>query len=450
MSQRTALSETERERIYRGKLQGQTLAELAQELQCSVGCVRKWWRRARDGGLEGLQTRRCGAPATGVLGCCAPEVRQTAVRLKQRHPGWGPARVRVELERLPELHGCHPPSRSRLAAFFKQTCPECVAQRRSRSARAVAPPPAQMGHEVWQLDVQEGVRLADGCIASICNVRDPVGAAMIASWAVAVQTAQHWRKLTWQEHRQVLRSAFAEWQTLPDAVQTDNELGIAGSAADPFPGRLTLWLVGLGVEHRLSRPHCPTDQAHVERNHRTLDGFACDPAGLCDLPTLQHALDTSRQIYNAAFPCRASDCAGRPPLIAHPELRQPRRPYRPEWELALFDLSRVDRFLAGFTFQRKVNSGGRLSLGRQMYSVGRPWAGQTVTVRFDADQRQWTFSLDQADGQTSEIGRRPVKNLDVETLTGLAPTLLATSDPVQPWLLDVSVATFKGYDILRL
>ncbi len=450
MSQRAPLSAAERERIYRGKLQGKTLAELAQELQCSIVCVRKWWRHARPGELPSRQSQRRGAPATGVLGRCTPLVRQAALRLKQRHPGWGPARVRVELARVPELHGYHLPGRSRLAAFFKHACPECVAQRRPRPQPSVAPPRAQAVHEVWELDVQEGIRLADGQIAAICNVREPVGAAMIASRAFAVQTAQHWRKLTWQEDRQVLRSAFAEWHMLPDAVQTDNELGLAGSADDPFPGRLTLWLVGLGVEHRLIRPHCPTDQAHVERNHRTLDGFACDPAGLRNLTTLQQTLDASREIYNTAFPCRASDCAGRPPLSAHPELRQPRRPYEPTWELTLFDLSRVDRFLAGFTFQRKVNSVGRLSLGRQMYPVGRPWAGQTVTVRFDADQRQWTFALDPDAGQRIEIGWQPVKNLDIETLTGLAPTLVATSDPVQPWLLDVSVATFKGYDFMRL
>lgn len=70
-------------------------------------------------------------------------------------------------------------------------------------------------------------------------------AAVIASRAFSVKTKHHWRKLKWTEVRGVLREAFIEWQTLPDGVQTGNELGLAGGPNDPFPGRLTLWLVGL-------------------------------------------------------------------------------------------------------------------------------------------------------------------------------------------------------------
>jgi hypothetical protein len=107
---------------------------------------------------------------------------------------------------------------------------------------------------MWQLDSQEGIPLHDGDIATICNIRDPVGAAMIASQAFSVKTELHWRKLTWQEVRGVLRQAFTEWQTLPDGVKTDNELGLAGGPTDPYPGQLTLWLVGLGIKHRCIRP----------------------------------------------------------------------------------------------------------------------------------------------------------------------------------------------------
>ncbi len=78
-----------------------------------------------------------------------------------------------------------------------------------------------------------GIRLADGTIASVCNVRDPVGAAIIASRAFPVQTEKHWRKLQWTEVREVLRAGFTEWQTLPDGVVTDNELSLG--AAPPIP-----------------------------------------------------------------------------------------------------------------------------------------------------------------------------------------------------------------------
>ena len=254
---------------------------------------------------------------------------------------------------------------------------------------------------------------------------------MIASCAFAVQTTTRWRKLRWTEARQTLREGFTEWQTLPDGVLTDNEPTLVGGSTDAFPSLLTLWLVGLGVRHLRIRPHRPTDQAQVERNHRTLSNFAMDEESLTDLTTLQQSLDRERSLHNTLFPSRASDCNGRPPLKAHPELRHPRRPYRPEWEPTLFDMQRVCDYLATRTFQRKVSTAGQVSLGNQVYSVGRTWAGHTLSIRFDPRQREWVFYVEAEEGE-QEIARHPPKNLDVETLTGLNPDdFTLTTTPVQ-------------------
>lgn len=58
------------------------------------------------------------------------------------------------------------------------------------------------------------------------------------------------RRLSWQEVRGVIRRAFTRWETMPDSIQTDNEVCLGGQPSDPMPSRLTLWLVGLGVQHR--------------------------------------------------------------------------------------------------------------------------------------------------------------------------------------------------------
>ena len=253
---------------------------------------------------------------------------------------------------------------------------------------------------------------------------------MIASRVFLVQTGRHWRKLRWTEVRQVLREGFTEWQTLPDGVVTDNELVLTGSPTDPYPSLLTLWLVGLGIRHLPIRPHRPTDQAHVERNHLTLDNFALDEASKTTGEALQQALDRERLYHNTYFPSRAGNCNGRPPLEAYPELRRPRRPYRPEWELALFDLQRVYDYLATFEFQRRVSTAGQVSLGRTLYFVGCTWAGRSVSVTFDPRQREWVFSLKE-EQKTQEIARRPPKGLDVETLTGLNPADFILPVPVQ-------------------
>lgn len=282
-------------------------------------------------------------------------------------------------------------------------------------------------HEVWQLDAQEGHRLPNGLRVTVCNVRDVRSGALIASRAFAVGHGPRGRKLHAEDYRTVLRLAMTEWGTMPDVVQTDNEFTLGGHAADPLPSLVTLWLRGLGIVHRFSRPYCPTDQAHVERSHRTLNGLA----GLADeqasLAAFQTALDAERRLYNAPFASRASDCAGRPPLVAHPELRRPRRPYRPEAEWVLFELARVAAFLAQVTLERKVSTVGQVDIGRQVYSLGRAWAGHTATIGCHASTRCWVF----LDEQGEIMAERPIRAFDVASLTGLDPTRPHPCAPIQ-------------------
>jgi hypothetical protein len=275
--------------------------------------------------------------------------------------------------------------------------------------------------------MQEAVPLANGCVATICTVRDVVGAAILASQAFDVTTARHYRKLRWQEIRQVIRSAAACWETLPDAVQTDNEVCLAGLSTDPLPSQLTLWLCGLGVAHPFSRPATPTDQAQIERTHRTLDNLTGMLDGLADLSSLQARLDAERELYNRLFPSRASDCAGRAPLQAHPELCQPRRPYQAEWERQLFTEQLVYDELAKVCLERKVSQVGQLQLYGRAVGVGRAYAGQRLMICCDASKRQWMIRTD--DGRL--VAERPIQDCDVTSLTGIPDDPLLKLPPLQ-------------------
>src|SRR5512139_3530907 len=310
MGQRV-LTQAEREQIYLRKRAGQTLGEIAREMAISYECARKWWRRAQKEGITGLLERKRGRPPQGILSQFAPAVRQASLTLKRQHKRWGANRVLIALRNDPALAGMGLPSRSRLYPYFQQHCPDCL-HVWTKHKELPKPPRATAVHEVWQVDSQDGHRLSDGSIATVCNVRDPYGAAMLASQAFAVQTAQRWRKLTWQEVRQVLRCGFDEWQTLPDSVQTDNEMGLGGNPNDPFPSWLSLWLAGLGIKHTFIRSHCPTDQPQIERHHRTLDGLSDDEHSRHDLNSFQQALDHERALYNHHYPSRASDCQQKP------------------------------------------------------------------------------------------------------------------------------------------
>jgi hypothetical protein len=425
------LSQTEREQIYRQKQEGFSLGEIAEKMGLSYMCVRKWWRRGNREGLIGLQERKRGRPKRGFLSHFILEVQLASLELKRQHKRWGANRVLVEMNTQPNLAGAKFPSRSCLYTYFHQRCPECL---NIWTKHKEVPRPAQAGsvHEVWQLDHQEGHRLADGSIATVCNIRDPYGAVMIASQAFEVKTEQRWRKLTWQEVRQVLRAGFAEWHTLPDSVQTDNEMGLGGNPTDPFPSWLSLYLAGLGIKHTFIRSHQPTDQPQIERNHRTLDGFTEDEHSRQNMANFQVALDRERFVYNHYFPARASDCAGLPPLQAHPALLKPLRSFELEWESSIFDIQRVFDFLATYTFDRKVNRNGQVTLKGIHYTVGLTHKEKQIKVRLDAQTRQWIFLISNPDEPEQELRRQPLLGINFIELTGLVqPDPPLTLPPIQ-------------------
>src|SRR5437867_295229 len=103
MRQRAALTAAELERLYQGKLQGQSVAEIARAVGCSKACVRKWWQRAKHEGLRGLHPRPRGPRPHGVLARTNPCVVAAALALKHRHPRWGADRVLVALREDPQL-----------------------------------------------------------------------------------------------------------------------------------------------------------------------------------------------------------------------------------------------------------------------------------------------------------------------------------------------------------
>lgn len=432
MQPHAPLSDGDKDYVWQAHQHGDSLAQIAQHLRCSVGCVRTWWRQARDHGPAALHERVRGRPPTGLGSTFPREIIERALGLKGQHPRWGGRRVWTELHTDPRLRDQSVPSPSLLNALFHTHGLTQPRRSPALTAPTPSPPIPTAGHVVWQLDAQEGVGLADNHRVTICTIRDPYGAAFIASQVVDVTTEHGYRKPTWQEVQAILRQAFSEWHTLPDVLQTDNDPAVWGGRADAFPTLLTLWLIGLGIEPRHIRPHRPTDQGAVERSHRTLADFTSDETARANAAALQHALDHERLQHNAAFPSRASDCSGRTPLQAHPELLIPRRMYTPTHEATLFKLGRVDAYLAQGRFERKVSCVGQITLGHHVYGVGQGWAGQRVRVHLDLATRQWVI----CNQHDEPIVRQAVCGLDSATLLGLPLDSDGSPQPVQlafPW-----------------
>lgn len=430
MTRRAPLTVEEKETIYFGKLVGERLEDLAVQVQCSYSCARKWWRIGRDGDVVALRQERPAECKTGALSRFDPLVAERALYWKQTYPRRGPDRILVTMAGDELLTGLKLPKYSALAAFFKEACPELLQKRRPRPK---SPPKAQRVHELWQMDAKEKIVLGDGVIVTVLQVREPVACVFLGCFAHAVQTEKHWRKLTLREIQSDLRVVFTEFG-LPLGLQTDRERVYGRPATEAFPTLFTLWLEGLGINHHLIRPGQATDQPHVERGHRTWNDWLMQPEPTPDLMTYRTELAQARYMHNEVLSSQAGDCQGRMPYQAHPEVRVPIQPFTSEVELLLFDLSRVDRFLARFVWQHKVTKSGQVSIGESVYYVGNTYGGKQVTVRFDPKVRLFVFTHP----QTGKVLKRcPAKKLDVPTITGLEPEdVLQLSQPFQlplPW-----------------
>lgn len=407
----------QRREFYERHQHGETYRAIAERYGVSLGCVRYWCRRQRDGGS--CQSVYAGRPQGHLRGCDAL-VRYSILRLRLKHPRWGPNRIRERMKKLPWLRHLALPKEASIGRYLHQW--PRFRRRPKHKSDQVRPQQAMQVHQRWQIDFKLGIALQDGSQVNLHTVRDPVGEACLGAVVFAAGKANNRpKRVTLDQARSVLRRCFTWWNTLPDEVQTDGEPTLVAQPGDSFPSIFTLWLKGLGIQHLVIRSGKPTDNAEVERCHRTVNDYAIvgneDQPG----PQLQSILDEA--VFELLFdlPSRAKGCDGRPPAEAHPELFEPRRPFRPEHELALFSLKRVDVFLATFSWQRKVGKTGQVCLGghHEYYYVGRKYARHQVLVKFDPADRHFVFY--DIHKPTQEIGRRLARNLQVEDITGLAP-----------------------------
>jgi hypothetical protein len=407
----------QRREFYQRHLRGETYQQIADSAGVSRECVRYWCRRQRDGGTPETSYRRIPA---GLLGRFAPLVRYGILRLRLEHPRWGPSRIRAKLKKRPALRGLRLPSEASIGRYlhqwsrFRRPPPQEPKGQRAKESSEV--------QQCWQLDFKLGIEIEGGeCLVNLHTVCDPVGEACIGAFVFPAGQAGHKpQRPSFEQARSVLRACFAHWHTLPDQVQTDGEPTLIGKPQDAFPSTFTPWLTGLGITHLVIRPGRPTDNAEVERWHRTINDYAIVGHEHADAAQMQHILDQAVHDLNYELPSHAADCHGLAPLVAHPDLLQPRRPFRPEHEWALFNLQRVDAYLATFTWTRKVGTKGRITIGGRdrRYNVGRRYAGRHVLVRFDPSDRHFVFF--DVDHPETEIARRPARYLDVTDLTDLA------------------------------
>lgn len=405
----------QRQSFYTRHQQGATYQSIATHAGVSVACVRYWCRRQRDGG--DCHSRYGGRP-TGILKQFDPLVRYRVLRLRLKHPRWGPRSMQANLKKQTGWRRRELPSQASIGRYLHQW--PRFHRKGKKKPLAIRPKQPTQVHECWQIDCKVAIELSDGTLVDLHTIREPVGEVCIGAVLYQTEKAAMLTGRVPMEHvRATLRTGFERWHTLPARVPTDGETCLSPSREDSFPSLFTLWLKGLGIQHSLTRPGKPTDNAEVERCHRTIHDYGMVGNEDHSLSCLQLLLDQAVHELTYELPSRAAGCAGKSPMQAHPELLQPRRSFRAQEELACFDIQQVDAYLATFTWRRKVSHTGQICIGgsHPYYTVARAYAYSEVFVRFDPADRHFVFYATHT--PEPELGRRPARHLEIEDLTGL-------------------------------
>lgn len=412
MSKRTTVEE--RIRIMELVQAGLTDEQIAKQLGWAKETVRKWRRRNQQGGREALASVM-GRPRVGVMSSHSAEMKGTVQRWRQAHPGWGAKTLHTEMTLDERLRGQRVPAAATIGRFLHEQGMTRSYQRHSAlptsgSDQAGAP------HAVWEMDARGYSYIPEVGMVTLINLNDRFTHLRLLSYPCVLGQQRVTRHATTEDYQIALRLAFTDWG-LPEALQVDHDpVFFDSKTKSPFPSQLHLWLLALGVRLTFGRLGLATDQGMTERSHQTWAAQALQGQRYEEWLDLYRALRQRRDFLNYHLPMAA--LAERAPLQAFPEARCSARPYRPEWEKEMLDLTLVHAYLAQGRWFRRVGENGTVSLGGSVYYIGNKWARHQLDVTFQPTDQHFV-SLDEA-GQL--VKRMPIKALTIEALMGeLAP-----------------------------
>ena len=161
----------QRQEIVKRHQAGQSLAQIARDMQLSEATVRNIWRFFQQ--HHKLEPNYAACAKTEPRK--APAVYQQAIALKREHPRWGAGLIWVELaERFAE--SALPSERTLQRWFHRAGLVEV------RNRTQVAQPALKRGeqaHEVWAVDAKEAIALGNGEVVSWLLISDEGSGAVL-------------------------------------------------------------------------------------------------------------------------------------------------------------------------------------------------------------------------------------------------------------------------------
>jgi len=237
-------------------MKGETVAELCREFGISRKTGNKFKQRFKRLGESGLLDLSR-APRV-IPHRTAPEVVKLLVEEKNRHPSWGPKKLKNTLE--DRLH-CELPAVSTIGDILERA--GLVTKRGRR--HAVPPQPTTLRealapNDVWCIDYKGQFRLGDRSLCYPLTLTDQRSRYILGCEGMVA--------ITDEEARESCEDIFGRYG-LPKAMRSDNGVPFASTGLANLT-RLSAYWLQLGSELERIRPAHPEENGQHERMHRTL------------------------------------------------------------------------------------------------------------------------------------------------------------------------------------
>ena len=328
----------------------EAMSGLCREFEISRPTGYLWLRRYRE--CERLQElaeksrRPHSSPRQTVT-----ELEERVVALRQSHPDWGAAKLRVVLERdqvrLPRI------------TIHRILLRKGLVREQDRHRAAVQRFAREAPNQLWQMDFK-GMPESSGCLPlSLLDDHSRYLAGLIELASTKAEPV-----------RQSLQTVF-EGNGLPDAMLMDHGSPWWNMQSEAGWTWLTVWLMKQGIRVYMSGYRHPQTQGKVERMHGSLEA-AMVKRGKPEGEKWQPWLDAFRHEYNHVRPHEALGMD-----VPAQHWQPSSRPFQPEpslWDYP--DPANV----------RKVRQNGGISLRGRIYFVGRALIGEPVQLQWVEDR----------------------------------------------------------------
>jgi len=263
-------------------------SELCDEYDISRPTGYKFVERYEQGGIQALANSSTTPHSSPNR---TPDcVEQKILKLRSKHPRYGPKKLRVMLsERYPDTTW---PALSTFASILKKN--DCIPHRRQiRRIKPVDPvfdPTAC--NMIWSGDFKGKSRLSNNQYVYPLTIADSY-----SRYLFAVKGMLH---PTFEATKSVLIRVFRRWG-IPDQFHTDNGSPFAGATSLARLSSLAVWLLEHDIMPVYSDPGCPSQNGRHERMHRELKAEAVRPSTYT-LKVQQNKFDAFVKEYNTVRP----------------------------------------------------------------------------------------------------------------------------------------------------